>query len=140
MNPMEYLVSIKNLLLTSSLIVDYKIFREYEGLEKSYIRARLILTDGSLLEFSEYAEAEARGGLKITDYSFQWMDKDMKQIRRWDNTPHFPKLKNFPHHVHLTEDKIISSKPVSIFDVLDEIAKTIVNPKPVLSLSKYRKS
>ncbi len=43
-----------------------------------------------------------------------------------DNTPHFPNLENFPHHIHL-EDDVISSKPVNIFDVLNDIAKTIAN-------------
>jgi hypothetical protein len=124
MNPQEYLESVKNLLLNNPLISQYQITREYEGLEKSYIRARLTLTDGSLLEFAEYIEPDGKH-YKITDYSFQWMDVDGNQIRRWDNTPHFPKLKNFPHHIHISEEKVISGKPVDIFDVLDEIAKLI---------------
>lgn len=125
MNPAEYLSSVKNLLLNSPLIVKHQVIREYEGLQKSYIRARLTLTDDSLLEFSEYIEEDAEDEVKITDYSFQWMDKDGNHIRRWDNTPHFPKLKNFPHHIHVKEDDVISGKPIDIFSVLDEIGKKI---------------
>jgi hypothetical protein len=125
MNPVDYLSSIKNLLLNSPLITSHQITREYEGLQKSYIRARLILSDGSLLEFAEYIEADGENNIKITDYSFQWMDTDGNQIRRWDNTPHFPKLKNFPHHVHFKEDDVISGKPIDIFGVLDEIGKAL---------------
>ncbi len=124
MNPQEYLESVKNLLLNNPLITQYQIIREYEGLEKSYIRARLTLTDSSFLEFAEYIEADARN-FKITDYSFQWLDKDGNQVRRWDNTPHFPKLKNFPHHIHVSKEKVVSGKPINIFDVLNEIARII---------------
>lgn len=124
MNPQEYLESVKSLLLNNTLISHYQIVREYEGLEKSYIRARLVLTDGSLLEFAEYIETHA-GNVKITDYSFHWMDEEGNQICRWNNTPHYPRLKNFPHHVHVGKEKVVSGKPVNIFDVLEEITKTI---------------
>lgn len=124
MNPSEYLESIKNLLLTDYRIISHQIIREYEGLQKSYIRARLTLMDDSLLEFSEYIEQEAENEFEITDYSFQWMDKDGNQIQRWDNTKHFPKLKNFPRHVHISEDNIVLGEPINIFAVLDEVGKT----------------
>lgn len=125
MNPADYLSSVKSLLLNSPLIIRYQIIREYEGLQKSYIRARLTLTDDSLLEFSEYVEEGSEDEVKITDYSFQRMNKEGDQIRRWDNTPHYPKLKNFPHHIHVKEDDVISGKPIDIFGVLDEIGKTL---------------
>jgi hypothetical protein len=125
MDPVEYLSAVKNLLLNSPLIVRHQVIREYEGLQKSYIRARLTLTDDSLLEFSEYIEEGSEDEVKITDYSFQWMNKEGDQIRRWDNTPHYPKLKKFPHHVHVKEDDVISGKPIDIFGVLAEIEKTL---------------
>lgn len=124
MNPQEYLGSIKNLLDNNPIIAKYQIVREYEGADESYIRARLMLKDGSLLEFAEYIEPDGKN-YKITDYSFQWMNTEGQQIRRWDNTPHFPKLKNFPHHIHVSTEKVISGNPVDIFDVLSEIAKMI---------------
>jgi hypothetical protein len=111
--------------VNNPLIARYQIIREYEGLQKSYIRARLTLIDDGLLEFSEYIEPEAQDQFKITDYSFQWMDKDGNQVRRWDNTPHFPKLKNFPHHIHIGENEVAPGATVNIFMVLDEIAKII---------------
>ena len=54
MNPVDYLSSVKEALLNSPLITSHQIIREYEGLQKSYIRARLTLRGDSLLEFSEY--------------------------------------------------------------------------------------
>ncbi|MGC1378259.1 MAG: DUF6516 family protein [Anaerolineales bacterium] len=125
MNPVDYLSSIKGLFLNSLLIARHQIIREYEGLQKSYIRARLTLIDDSSLEFSKYIEPEAQDQFKITDYSFQWMDKDGNQIRRWDNTPHFPKLENFPHHIHIRKDQVIPGEPIDIFGVMDELEKTL---------------
>ena len=125
MNPVEYLSAIKSLLLNSPLIARHQIVREYEGLQKSYIRARLTLTDDSVLEFSEYIELGAKNQFKITDYSFQWMGKDGNQIRRWDNTPHFPKLEDFPHHIHVNANDVISSQPMDIFGVLNEIGRML---------------
>lgn len=125
MNPVDYLSSVKTLLLNSPLITSHQFIREYEGLQKSYIRARLTLANDSLLEFSEYVEEDGRDDYKITDYSFQWMDKDGNQIRRWDNTPHFPKLENFPHHIHVSADEVVPGQPMDILGVLAEIEQMI---------------
>ncbi len=73
------------------------------------------------MEFSEYIEAQAEDEYTITDYSFQWMDKDGKQLCRWDNTPHFPHLDNAPHHIHRSATEVVQGQPVDIFSVLDEM-------------------
>jgi len=129
MNPMDYLESVRKLLLTDSRITGHQIMREYEDVEKSYIRARLTLTDESLLEFSEYIEQTSGNEIRITAYSYHWSDKRGKLLRRWDNTKHFPKLKNAPHHIHMpigeAEESITPGEPTNIFAILDEIAKSI---------------
>jgi len=45
-------------------------------------------------------------------------------IFRYDSTPHFPNLPNFPHHKHLPDDIIASEKP-EITQVLKEATKSI---------------
>lgn len=125
MNPIDYLESVRNFLLTDSRINRHQIMREYEDVEKSYIRARLTLADESFLEFSEYIEQGTGDEIVITKYSYHWLDKDGKMLRRWDNTKHFPNLENFPHHVHASETDVTSGRPTNIFEVLDEIASTI---------------
>jgi hypothetical protein len=123
MKPMDYLESVKKFLLTDFRIIRHQIIREFEESEKAYIRARLTLSDGSFLEFSEYIEWATQDDIRITDYSYHWIDKDGKFLRRWDNTPHFPKLKNFPYHIHNGEtDQVMPGKSLNIFAVLDEIA------------------
>lgn len=129
MNPIDYLESVRNFLLTDSRINRHQIMREYEDVEKSYIRARLTLADEGLLEFSEYIEQDSGDEIKITKYSYHWIGKDGKMLRRWDNTKHFPNLKKAPHHIHTpideAEETVTPGTPTTIFAVLDEIAKLI---------------
>ena len=125
MKPIEHLESVKNLLLTDFRITRYQIVREFAETQKCYIRARLTLSDGSFLEFSEYIERVAEDEIQITNYSYHWVGKDGNFLRRWDNTKHYPDLENFPHHVHTSESEAVSGKPVNLFVVLDEITSII---------------
>jgi hypothetical protein len=92
-----------------------------------HFRARVTFTDNSQLEFSEFVEQNADDEIQVVTYSYHWSDENDNIIRRWDNTPHFPKLKNFPHHIHVKEEDVISGKPIDIFGVLDEIGKELKN-------------
>ncbi|MBM3179461.1 MAG: hypothetical protein FJZ86_03815 [Chloroflexi bacterium] len=125
MKPADYLESVRNFLLTDLRIASHQIVREFEEANKAYIRARLTLSDDSLLEFSEYIEALSESEIRISDYSYHWQDKEGNFLRRWDNSPHFPKLKNAPHHVHTptgeAEEEVAPGGPVNIFQVMDEI-------------------
>ncbi len=55
-------------------------------------------------------------------YSYHWQEENGKLIIRWDNKPHWKHLKTFPHHKHENE-KVFSSKRVSVEDVIEEIKK-----------------
>ncbi len=48
-----------------------------------------------------------------------FQDEKNSLIFRYDSTPHFPNLPNFPHHKHLP-DKVISSQKPEIAQVLKE--------------------
>lgn len=56
MDPIEYIESVKRFLLTDSRIVGHRILKEYANLRKGYIRARLTLSDSSLLEIAQPAQ------------------------------------------------------------------------------------
>jgi hypothetical protein len=64
------------------------------------------------------------GGIEIVTYSFHWADAEGQLLKRWDNTPHFPDLDGFPHHVHdgRTGD-VYESTPMNLFRVLDIITQ-----------------
>ncbi len=132
-----YLSAVKERLLTDPIVSDFHILRERTSLSDGYLRVRLILADNTWLEFSEYVQhsldkethLERSRKVDVITYSYHWANADSKLVKRWDNTPHFPNLANFPHHIHIgSTGKVIAGQPMSIFMVLDEIA---VNSKSV---------
>jgi hypothetical protein len=47
-------------------------------------------------------------------------------MNRWDNAPHFPKLANFPHHIHKEDGSVQGARKVpDFFTIMDEIEKTL---------------
>jgi len=57
-------------------------------------------------------------------YVYHWQDRKGNLIIRWDNSPHYPELKTFPHHKHVGE-KILESTETTLEEVLEEIEKRI---------------
>jgi hypothetical protein len=54
MTVVEYLDAIKERLTTDPVVSGFSVIRERVTLLDGYLRARLTVSDGSLLEFSEY--------------------------------------------------------------------------------------
>jgi hypothetical protein len=126
MTIVDYLDAIKDRLTTDPVVASFSILRERTTLVDGHLRARLAISDGSMLEFSEYAQRSPDGQIDVVTYSYHWAGADGNLIRRWDNAPHFPGLPGFPHHIHDgSTDSALSGKPVSIFVVLDEIAQNL---------------
>ena len=123
MNPIDYVESVKVRLSTDSAVVSFDIIREFANLNEGFIRARASLTNGDILDFSEFVKQA--NDLEFVSYRYQWLDKNKKPIRRWDNALHYPKLKNFPHHIHMGENEVAPGAPANIFAVLGEIAAII---------------
>jgi len=47
-------------------------------------------------------------------------------VRRWDNAPHWPDVKTFPHHLHIESEKKFSEcREVFVEDVLNEMEAII---------------
>ena len=126
MTIIEYLDSVKDHLLTNPLVSSFRIIRERATLADGNLRARLALSDGSLIEFSEYVQRLPTGQINVATYSYHWADVNGDLIQRWDNTPHFPDLPGFPHHVHDGRTGTVGpGQPTSIFAVLDQVAQLI---------------
>jgi hypothetical protein len=122
----EYLASAKQRLLVEPVVVALVILRERETSAGGHWRAKLSLADGSTLEFSEYVRFVAGSRIENVTYSYHWADAENKLICRWDNTPHFPDLPGFPHHIHDgPDDQVRSGQPTDIFAVLDEIVRRL---------------
>jgi len=122
----EYLDAVKERLLTDPVVSSFRIIRERVTLTDGHLRARLALSDSSLFEFSEYVQRSPDGQINVVIYSYHWADADGNLIRRWDNTPHFPDLPGFPHHIHDGRTGTVGAgRPVSISSVLDEVARSL---------------
>ena len=125
MTPAEYLTSVKERLLTDPVIESFRILRERETPVDAYLRARLTLIDASHIEFAEYVQFAA-GEPQVTTYSYHWTDEAGVLIQRWDNTPHFPEMPGFPHHIHTgPEAQPAPASPTDIFSVLNEMTRLI---------------
>jgi len=105
---------------SSAVIADKEIdFREFSSSEGT-LRCRLLLVDGSILEFMEYLQGVAR--LK---YRFHLTDKRGEIRFRYDNAPHH-NISTFPHHKH-TPDGIVEVSERSFLDALDEVEMLVVD-------------
>jgi hypothetical protein len=76
-----------------------------------------------MLEWNEAVIVE-EGDVDHLSYRYHFQAKDNKVIFRYDNTPHFPSLKTFPHHKHLS-DNVLPASRLSVLKVLDEVNQTL---------------
>ena len=96
---------------------------EILNLERTNLRIRLRFQQEYLLEINE-AIIVIDNQLEFLDYRYHFQDGNNQLVFRYDSTPHFPNLINFPHHKHLPEN-VISSKKPEIIQVLQEVAEIL---------------
>ena len=121
----SYFETIREHIVIVSFIVDFRIIKQVDRSNNGYLRARVRFTDGSTLEFSEFAVLGSDGTIQVVTYSYHWLAESGNLLCRWDNTPHFPKLENAPHHIHLKEEQVIPGKTTNIFEILGLIGEKI---------------
>lgn len=114
----DYLEKIEKALETLSNCYFEKYDEEFLTANRANIRVRIRFSNGYLLELNEAVVIQNE---KLTHLSYRYHFQNHKNelIFRYDNTPHFPNLKTFPHHKHLPDDVVESSK-ASIINVIEE--------------------
>ena len=114
----QYLADIENSIrkLESVNVENY----EEEVLTSSRVnlRIRARFLSGNLLELNEAIVLEANQIIHL-GYRYHFQDQRNNLIFRYDNTPHFPDLKSFPHHKHLS-NKVEESGMPFILNVIEE--------------------
>lgn len=90
---------------------------EILAFDRVNLRIRLRFYTGYLLELNESIIFE--GEIRHLGYRYHFQDKEKNLLFRYDNTPHFPNLKSYPHHKHLKDGVIATDKP-PIFRVIRE--------------------
>lgn len=126
MSPAAYLDLVKERLLTDPIVAEFQVRRERTSVTDAHLCARVVLANGTLLEFSEYAVHTNTGEMEVVVYSYHWSTAAGDLICRWDNTPHFPDLPGFPHHMHDGRTGTTQpGHPMDIFAVLDHIGQSL---------------
>lgn len=82
------------------------------------LRIRVRFPTGYLLELNEAVIVEAEH-IRHLGYRYHLQDRQNNLVFRYDNTPHFPELKSFPHHKHLP-DKVAAAEKPSVLSVIEE--------------------
>ena len=104
---------------------------EILNLERTNLRIRLRFQQEYLLEINE-AIIVIDNQLEFLDYRYHFQDGKNQLVFRYDSTPHFPNLINFPHHKHLPEN-VISSKKPEIMGLSTRVCKLIIKDTNKLS-------
>lgn len=107
-----------------SLLKQSKVFSDIEVLEfvdedtVQLLKIKATVKDGSVLYVTELHAASYQ------KYSYHWQKENGEMLIRWDNSPHYKKLKTFPHHRH-ESDNVLPSHRITIDEIIEEIRKVI---------------
>lgn len=94
---------------------------EIIAINRVNLRIRIRYQTGHMLEVNE-AIINVNGLQTHLGYRYHFQDEQNNLVFRYDNTPHFPGLDNFPHYKHLPTEVIDTAEP-SIFQVIEEAKK-----------------
>ena len=102
------------------IITRYSVCHFYTEPESSRFKAEIQFTDNSILMVKDYIFPTGR------KYAYHWQDGGGNLIIRWDNAPHWPDIRTYPHHVHIVGiSEPVESDIRSITDVMDAIKKKV---------------
>ena len=119
----DYLERVEQAIQQCSNIYVERYEEEFLTSNRVNLRIRLRFSQTYLLEVNE-AIVLADNQLEFLDYRYHFQDENNYLIFRYDSTPHFPDLPNFPHHKHLPNDTIGSNKP-ELTEVLKEVIELL---------------
>ncbi len=88
------------------------------NLQQGFIGGKIVFENSHSLEFAEVVNLERAGKVK---YRYQYMDAEQNLIFRYDNAPHHPEVRSFPHHKH-TLGGVTDGQEPGLAEVLFEIS------------------
>lgn len=126
----RYFQTLLDAVASSPIIQASSILLDKRTPDVGLIRGELTFADGSCLYFRELVRMQARAARLMYSYHYQRADGSL--IFRYDDTPHFPALPQFPHHKHVgSERNAIPTEPPDLAAVLREIEDQYPVPKNV---------
>ncbi len=116
----NYLLKVKHAIEHWEYTQTFSILHEkiLSEVDEGFIRIRILLCNGDVLELSEYVSGET-GALVCKSYTFHWQDTHGNLRKRWDNAPHPTGFDTFPHHLHDGgQDNLLPSEPMQTEKIL----------------------
>lgn len=104
--------------------IAFELHFSYRSPRVAHISGYVLFRRGWILEFDEIMTQE-RIEIKRLKYRYHVMDKNKNLIFRYDNVPHFPKIKTHPHHKHI-KNKVAESRVPGLLEVIEEIETLIL--------------
>jgi hypothetical protein len=99
---------------------------EVVSFDRLNLRSRIRFTNGYLLEINEAGLCE-NDQLEHLGYRYHFQDQDHRLVFRYDNTPHFPTIKSFPHHNHLPNQVKPCRRPTVVQVIREALRVMAVN-------------
>ena len=109
----------------SGIIASSEVNYETRTRDEGTISGSIKFIDQSELYIREYLFIKQSELIRST-YRFHWQDNEKEMLIRWDNAPHFPKSRNFPHHKH-TPEHDVETEPVNLPEVLKIIMERLIS-------------
>lgn len=106
----DYFEFLKKVAKKSPSTKNFRLIREFIGVNRGFVRFVIELRDDSELHVFEYIDSS----LHKIDYSYHWQNREKQLIARWDNAPHHSEIETFPHHLHKGEDIQPSEEPTFV--------------------------
>lgn len=116
----KYLNELEALLQDIDIFVDYSVtykLDEDAGTLKIWINATF--QGGTKFSGFEFLVSTLDSPVK-NKYRYNFIISD--KVIRWDNAPHHPAIKTFPHHLHI-DSKVLESQEPTLKYVLNYIKK-----------------
>ncbi len=98
----DYFQSIDRFLAGIDIAYARQVDFDKRSSDTGFLRGQVYFLDGSILHFREFVAVEQK--IERYKYAYHYQSPDGSLIFRYDRTPHFPQLPNFPHHKHIGEE------------------------------------
>ncbi len=84
----------------------------------NYIKLKVSFVNEDLLHIRE-----SWSGENLERYAYYWLDGENNLKIGWDNVPHHPKIKTYPHHKHLEEQSNVQASEENTLEAVLEIIR-----------------
>ncbi|MGL4648406.1 MAG: toxin-antitoxin system TumE family protein [Caldilineaceae bacterium] len=119
MNPHRLHVQLQLWLNRQREVIDYSLSLDVGRDGGFLIRGTILLAADRTLHVSEYwANATENVPRK---YRYHLQGPDGVFISRWDNAPHHPHVRTFPHHVHHADGHIAEAFVHTLYELIIEL-------------------